>query len=220
MKPTNKGQARKEEILQTAEQVFIEKGFLASSIGDIIRALGISSGAVYHHFPTKRAILEGLAERGARKLQEDMLEWLNDDSLTPSEKVERFLAKAESLRQTRLAVDRLQLGLAREDPEMHELVVQLALNKLTDHLSGFIEQGIETGDFNVPYPRAAAVTIILLLAEFMHRAGRVEKLASREEINAMLRITITSLLGVKKQAKGKTKGAKCRGRSKRAKGTE
>lgn len=197
MKRTPKGQARREEILETAETVFLEKGFLASSVGDIIQALGISSGAVYHHFTTKREILEGLAERGVRKLRDQMIAWLNDPSLSPEEKIDLFLAKVETQRQIRLVLDRLRLGLAREDREMHELVVQLSLEVLTEHLSALIEHGNAAGEFDVAHPRAAAITIMLLLSEFMHRAGRVEKLAPRKDINAILRITVKRLLGVK-----------------------
>ena len=43
-------------ILDTAEQLFIEKGYDRASLQDIIEATGLSKGAIYHHFTSKEDI--------------------------------------------------------------------------------------------------------------------------------------------------------------------
>ena len=43
-------------ILASARALFAERGFEATSIGDIALAAGVAKGAVYHHYPTKEAI--------------------------------------------------------------------------------------------------------------------------------------------------------------------
>jgi AcrR family transcriptional regulator len=43
-------------ILASARTLFAERGFEATSIGDIALAAGVAKGAVYHHYPTKEAI--------------------------------------------------------------------------------------------------------------------------------------------------------------------
>ena len=43
-------------ILASARALFAERGFEATSIGDIAQAAGVAKGAVYHHYPTKEAI--------------------------------------------------------------------------------------------------------------------------------------------------------------------
>lgn len=47
-------------ILQTALQLFTEKGYFNTSVHDIKRTAGISIGSIYHHFAGKEAIAAAL----------------------------------------------------------------------------------------------------------------------------------------------------------------
>jgi AcrR family transcriptional regulator len=52
----------KEQILSVSAKLFLEKGYDKTSIQDIIDALGMSKGAIYHHFKSKEEILDGVME--------------------------------------------------------------------------------------------------------------------------------------------------------------
>jgi AcrR family transcriptional regulator len=54
--------ARREEILQTAAQLFASSGF-RTSLADIADACGILPGSLYHHFDSKEAIIVELVHR-------------------------------------------------------------------------------------------------------------------------------------------------------------
>ena len=49
-----------EDILSTAYDFFIEKGYEKTSVQDIINELGISKGAIYHYFKSKEEILQSV----------------------------------------------------------------------------------------------------------------------------------------------------------------
>lgn len=53
---------RKAQILEAARILFIERGYLAARVDDIARQAGLSKGAVYFYFSSKKAIFEALAE--------------------------------------------------------------------------------------------------------------------------------------------------------------
>jgi AcrR family transcriptional regulator len=53
----------REHITQAALTVFALKGYTASSMDDICMAAGCSKGGLYHHFPTKSAVLSGVVDR-------------------------------------------------------------------------------------------------------------------------------------------------------------
>lgn len=53
----------KERILQAALQLFSRAGYEAVSVRDIAGALGITQGALYRHYPGKRAIFEEILHR-------------------------------------------------------------------------------------------------------------------------------------------------------------
>jgi AcrR family transcriptional regulator len=55
--------ARKNQILDAAALVFAEKGFHATTIGDIAKRAGIAHGTIYNYFDTKSALLLGIFER-------------------------------------------------------------------------------------------------------------------------------------------------------------
>ena len=53
-----KGERRKQELLRIAYQMFIQKGYEATSIDDIIAEAHIAKGTYYYYFPSKEATLE------------------------------------------------------------------------------------------------------------------------------------------------------------------
>ena len=63
-----KGDIRKQDILNTAEQLFCKNGYEQTSIHDILNNLQISKGSLYHHFIGKEALLEEICRRRAEKL--------------------------------------------------------------------------------------------------------------------------------------------------------
>ena len=53
----------KERILLTSLQLFARRGYEAVSVSDIAGALGITKGALYRHFESKRAIFDAILAR-------------------------------------------------------------------------------------------------------------------------------------------------------------
>ena len=52
-----KGEDRKEEIFETASQLFGERGFNAVSMRDLAEALGIKAASLYNHISSKQELL-------------------------------------------------------------------------------------------------------------------------------------------------------------------
>ena len=52
-----------ERILLTSLGLFARKGYGATSVSDIAGALGITKGALYRHFASKRAIFDAILAR-------------------------------------------------------------------------------------------------------------------------------------------------------------
>ena len=87
---TTKGQATRAAILDTAHEVFKEKGYYGLSISEITRRCGVSQGSFYQYFRNK---------------EEVFLE-LNDLTIS------RFMKRVESLSEVELSfVDRLRESL-------------------------------------------------------------------------------------------------------------
>lgn len=77
-----KGEAKRQELLTTAEQLFLSKGYEVTSVQDILDVLHTSKGGFYHHFSSKEDVLRMLctqhAERAAARTAKQ-LEAATDD---------------------------------------------------------------------------------------------------------------------------------------------
>lgn len=82
--------ATREKIVTSADQLFYERGFEATSFADVAQVVGISRGNFYYHFKTKDEILDAVIERRIKD-RHDMLEgWVYSDQ-TPKDCVASFI---------------------------------------------------------------------------------------------------------------------------------
>ena len=58
-------------ILQAAQEVVYRKGFRASSVDDIVEAAGLTQGAFFHYFPTKKELGYALADEILKEMMLD-----------------------------------------------------------------------------------------------------------------------------------------------------
>ncbi len=62
-----KGDLRRQAILDTAETLFFEKGYVKATIQDFLDALECSKGSFYHHFESKLQVLTELCRQKTAK---------------------------------------------------------------------------------------------------------------------------------------------------------
>lgn len=67
-------QKRKREILAAAFELFVEKGYHKTTLGDIARAAGMGQGTLYYYFPAKEQIFWGVYEQLMSDIEAVMLE--------------------------------------------------------------------------------------------------------------------------------------------------
>lgn len=70
-KPKGEGHARRAEILEAAERIFVEDGYQGATIRKIADEVGVSSTALYMYFRDKDAILEEICQTAFEQLMED-----------------------------------------------------------------------------------------------------------------------------------------------------
>jgi AcrR family transcriptional regulator len=62
--PDTKGARTRVRILDSAAEVFREKGYAATSLNDIALAAGLKTGSLYFHFPTKDGLVHEMLKYG------------------------------------------------------------------------------------------------------------------------------------------------------------
>ena len=76
-----KGEIKKQEFINTAEELFCRNGYELTSVQDIIDSLNTSKGSFYHHFPSKEALLEEICSRRADQISASVLHVCETSSL-------------------------------------------------------------------------------------------------------------------------------------------
>jgi AcrR family transcriptional regulator len=72
---TNDPEAMRGRVLDAAAAAFQARGYHATSTHDIMRAAGVTGGALHHHFPTKKALgLAVIRDRIAPAVEETWIE--------------------------------------------------------------------------------------------------------------------------------------------------
>jgi AcrR family transcriptional regulator len=65
-----KGEKRRQQIIETAKNMFITKGFQSTHIGQVCDELDIARGTVYQYFSNKKEILYSILETVAETVEE------------------------------------------------------------------------------------------------------------------------------------------------------
>jgi len=64
--------SKRETILATAERLFYECGFHATGVDRVVSEAGVARMTLYHHFPSKEALIEATLERRHIRYREDL----------------------------------------------------------------------------------------------------------------------------------------------------
>lgn len=74
-KRTNDPLGMRQRLLDVASEAFQSAGYHATSTHEIMRAAGVTGGAMHHHFPTKKSLgLAVIRERVARSVEQTWIE--------------------------------------------------------------------------------------------------------------------------------------------------
>lgn len=60
---TKPAEVRLEELMNAAEALFLDKGFDATTVSDIVKKAGVAKGTYYHYFSAKTDVLDALRTR-------------------------------------------------------------------------------------------------------------------------------------------------------------
>lgn len=151
-----------EKILSISAELFLEKGYDKTSMQDLVNALGMSKGAIFHHFKSKEEIFEAVMEKIAVEQIDSYKNMLSNETqhLTAKEKLIKLISQSLSETENRVAkllVTRLQ------DPKITIGMMKFNMEVSAPLLAGIIQEGITDGSFTTDYPNECAQVALLLL---------------------------------------------------------
>jgi len=147
----------KENIMNTALELFSEKGFDNTTISEIIEKTELSKGAVYHHFKSKEEIADTAIQGFMMEVQEGCEKFINTD-MPALEKLQRIVTLKEEVGRGK------EKALIEMLSNPGDLMVRHRINVANQKyflpmMVKIIEQGKKEGAFKVNDPFTTAYLI-------------------------------------------------------------
>lgn len=151
-----------ERIVDASIKLFLEKGYEQTTIQDILNALNLSKGGLYHHFKSKEEILEVVKQKRAQyaaNMLRDMIE--NTKAINAKEKMRKILYQLGTSAQTH-SLDTI-LSSQASNPHFVIGALQNAVNQDALIIAKLIEEGVKDGSLQTTQPILCAEIFLLLL---------------------------------------------------------
>lgn len=152
-----------ENIITISAKLFAEKGYDKTSMQDIVNAVGMSKGGIFHHFSSKEDIFNAVMERQFEQILETINQWFDEmNGLTAKEKL-RGLIKRNLMDDKIIKESSNMVSSAIESPQIILAFTQNNVKKLAPIIADVIREGIEDGSISTAFPNECAEVLLLLL---------------------------------------------------------
>ncbi len=158
LQPSDSDEDPAEQILSVAGALFVKQGYAATSLAAIAAEAGLQRASLYHHFPSKDAMLAEIARRYLAPLL-DVLERFVSEDRAPELQLYRYLR----IDVAHVLAAPHDLGALFHLPEVRDRsrfdALWDAVDAIKDAWTGWVEQGAATGAFDVTDPRQAGLLV-------------------------------------------------------------
>lgn len=138
-----KGERRKQDLLNIAYRMFIEKGYENTSVDDIIIEAGIAKGTYYYYFESKEATLEAVIEMMIEKAENIAKAALMNPVPIP-QKLASVVYAFQPNKDESVITDVLE---RKENIVMHDKIGKKIVEVAVPILSDIVREGIAQGIF-------------------------------------------------------------------------
>jgi AcrR family transcriptional regulator len=183
-----------ERILEVTEDVLRRFGLAKATVVDVARALDVSHGSVYRHFPSKASLRDAVAKRWLDRANAPLAKIAEESGPAPA-RLERWLRTMFAIKYKKVCDDpemfATYLALAQEARD----VVKAYKDRLVDQVAEILSDGLKQGEFDVADVKAAAYAVFDATVRFHHPAHSDEWCDPAQEarIDALLALLLRGL---------------------------
>lgn len=165
----------KKKIADAARSLFAQKGYKATSIEDIVKATGCSTGNIYYHFKNKEGLFLYLLEEWNGEWDKT---WQDKEKLYPTT-IDKLYGMAEYL-----ALDQLSHPLTKAADEFFNNSEKApgVEDRINDMVKGYIDfneqllrKGIDNNEFKITNVSGLAIILDSLLLGLNQHSRKMER---------------------------------------------
>jgi AcrR family transcriptional regulator len=183
-----------QRILDATEAALRRFGVEKTNVVDIARALDMSHGNIYRHFPSKKALLDAVAERWLHALMPPLEAIVADTSRPAAERLTSWFHTLREAKRRKVLTDPEVFRMYHDIAvQAHELVAQ-HVGALLSQVEVIIAAGIASGEFPAKVNAAAAARACLqAMSPFHHPALMMQSPPVEADARAVLDLLLAGL---------------------------
>jgi AcrR family transcriptional regulator len=142
-------QARPEELVRAALDLFVEQGFAATKISDVAKRAGVSKGTIYLYFESKEDLLLAAVRDSIVPILDAADQEELDSEASAAELLELMLLRWFHEFESRgvSGVPKLVISEAANFPELGEFYIEAVVERARKLAIRIVERGIRNGEF-------------------------------------------------------------------------
>lgn len=196
MRIVKEADVRKNEILDAAGILFAEKGYDSTSVTDIMNAVGIAKGTLYHHFKSKEDMLDALIQRQTVDILTAAKKIADDKSIPVKERIVRTILSFRIDTEQEEDKEMIEQLHKPQNILMHQKTKKIVYQSVPPIMADIVKDGVQQGIFETSYPlecmEMALCYLDVMLDDDMFELTSTERL---DKIRAFL-YQLERLLGV------------------------
>lgn len=158
---------RKADIIKAARRLFQTQEYDKTSMQDVIDAVGIAKGTIYHYFKSKEALLEAVIEDIVEETVEQMQASVKEATGNALQKMEHLTKTGSLAKSHKNILDYLHKP---GNQELHTRLLAAILIQQAPLYADLIQQGCNEGVFKTETPLECA-EFILSAVQFLTDMG-------------------------------------------------
>ncbi len=182
-----------EQILETAKDLFINKGYHGLSMREISDALGVSKAALYYYFKDKEELFLAILKIYLDEMSQ-ALDRIESESALYKEQIRHFIEYVL----TQPAKQRATIRLASQEithltPKARRAFDALYREKFIDKVQHILQQGIDRGEFRQMHVEAAVWGLLGIMFPYFYPAHSGDNPVPDETIREVVTIFLNGI---------------------------
>ena len=164
--------AKREQILQGAEKVFLASGYEGASMSQIAREAGVSKGTLYNHFDGKASLFSAFFEERSKTKLAPIEAISREDGQDVHTVLRRLTESAIKmmLNPTSMDLYRIIIGEAGKFPNLADAFWRYGFGRTMYNLSDWLRRRSDVGELHVEDPEFAAEQLMIMCqTRIVHR---------------------------------------------------
>lgn len=185
---------RRQELIETAKTLFLAQGYEQTTVGDIVRQIGVAQGLFYYYFRSKRDIFLAVIDQFIEARIGELALFLRDKQVPPMERVHNLMRTLSGfLREMEVIYPGNQMGMT---VELYAIMQNHVCEGIEPMVTRLLKESAEQGLLSAPFPDRLARFFI---SGFIGVASMPDA-PKADEMMKLIQFALEQLLSVPKQA--------------------